>query len=296
MIRAGGLLLAGAVACAGCKTASPSLGLSALLRIEGTQFVPGVMPEDQGGPTVAVASVPQTTVRPGEIDKRLQGALSSTATSAAVGLEGDPGFWIVQAGPPDVMVPGFPTFDTQLSFSAALQPGEHRLRIQAVDANGTFGAPYVITLQSQADVANAPLRFTLRWDTQADLDLRVVDPNGTEIWSRNPNSWQPPPIGQPSDAGDFLAGGILDFDSNASCVIDGRREENITWKQRAPSGRYLVRMDTASLCGQPAAHWTLEIRKDNEVALSKTGVTFETDTREPHDSGAGALVAELDYP
>ena len=82
------------------------------------------------------------------------------------------------------------------------------------------------------------LLVSLRWDTEADLDLHVVIPNGT-VRSDDDRIWSKPrrPPGQMVDAGAYKSGGILDFDSNANCVIDGRRQENVSWTVAPPSGR-----------------------------------------------------------
>ena len=54
----------------------------------------------------------------------------------------------------------------------------------------------------------------------------------------------------------------LDFDSNANCVIDGRRQENVIFPTGSPPpGVYTVRVDASSLCGQAG----------RAVAVSATG-------------------------
>jgi len=94
-----------------------------------------------------------------------------------------------------------------------------------------MGPPAVVPL-----IASGPpgppagaLVVSLEWDTEADLDLHVVTPDGVEIWAGNINSYQAPPPGTPVDPAAWQAGGILDLDSNAGCVIDGRQ---IWWDVR----------------------------------------------------------------
>ena len=44
----------------------------------------------------------------------------------------------------------------------------------------------------------------LHWDGAADLDLHVVDPDGDEAWSGDPNTWQrPPPGSEPTRSADL---------------------------------------------------------------------------------------------
>ena len=194
---------------------------------------------------------------------------------------------------PDVTAPAYPTFAVSLSFSADLPAGAYTLVVQAVDDQSRFGPPDTATLT----VAAAPvptgqpggspqtpgaLVFTLRWDTEADLDLHVVDPAGDEIY------W-----GDISPAG---SGAILDFDSNAGCVIDGRRQENVIWQATPPPGQYLVRVDTPALCAATYANWVVEARRDGALVASAAGESIENDTEMPHDRGAGVLALTLSVP
>jgi hypothetical protein len=62
-------------------------------------------------------------------------------------------------------------------------------------------------------------QFTLLWDTQADIDLHVIEPGGTEIFWEHPHGNQ---------------GGELDVDD-----IDGFGPENVYWVQgQGPTGEY----------------------------------------------------------
>ena len=137
---------------------------------------------------------------------------------------------------------------------------------------------------------------SLRWDTNADLDLHVVDPQGIEIWARNINSYQPPPPGQPEDPEAWRRGGILDHDSNAGCLIDGRRRENVVWAEAPPPGQYIVRVDPASLCGEPAARFVVEVHKQGVSAARASGILVEEQVRGGQGKGAGIFVLAFDYP
>jgi hypothetical protein len=162
-----------------------------------------------------------------------------------------------------------------------------------VSADQRFGAPSYVTLLASTASTGAHFVVSLRWDTESDLDLHVVDPAGEEVWARNPNSYTPTP-GTPPDPDGPAKGGMLDFDSNAACVIDGRRAENVAWHAEPSPGRYLVRVDAASLCGAPAARWEVEAILDGRSLGRAEGISTDADTRGPHDRGAGALALELD--
>jgi hypothetical protein len=275
----------------------PDAATDAQLQVKGGQFFRGALPADESGPPVkAVALSP--IVHPGSVARTCSGVMAPSAVAVALAIDGDSGYWIVPAGLPDVTAPGFPTFATDIAFSAKLPVGTRTFFARAVDAAGHFGASFTRPL----DVTHVPRpagRFvvSLSWDDEADLDLHVVDPRGVEIWKRNINSYEPPPPGaSPEPPNTPHPGGILDFDSNASCVPDGRRAENVVYADKPPSGHYLVRVDTASLCKATGARWRVEGLLDGASIGAAEGSSTEYDTRFSHDRGAGVLALELDVP
>lgn len=290
-------LLALACTLASCGGAPSDPGTSALLHVTGGTFYAEAMPPAGRGPAVESVDLPTNSVAPGVRDRPLGGALGETATSALVGLVGDSGYWVLPAGIPDVATPGFPTFHTEMEFSSGLSPGEHTLRIQAADAAGAFGAPELRSLEATAvDVPPGMLVFRLSWDTEADLDLHVVTPDGVEVFARNIDSVEPPPPGRPVDPAAWQSGGILDIDSNAECVIDGRRQENVVWTTPPPSGGYVVRVDTFSLCNAPAARWDVFVFAGGRLLAHARGDSGPYDAQGSHDRGAGVLALTVDVP
>jgi hypothetical protein len=280
-----------------CDDVTPDEGLDASLRVSGAQFRRGDMPADETGPVVRSVSL-SPIVNPGASDRKCAGVMEGPTTAVALALVGDPGFWILPAAPPDVTAPGFPTFAASVSFSSAIGAGRRAFVARAVDAEGHFGAPFVRPLDVTAAARPAGhLVLALTWDTHADLDLHVVDPAGVEIWKRNINSYEPPPPGAPPEAPNTPhPGGVLDFDSNAQCVLDGRHAENVVYADKPPSGRYAMHVDTFSLCGAPSAHWRVEAFLDGASLGAAEGSSTELDTRYSHDRGAGVLALEVDVP
>jgi hypothetical protein len=57
-----------------------------------------------------------------------------------------------------------------------------------------------------------------------------------------------------------------------------------------------VRVDAASLCGQPIAHWTVRATLAGQSIGEAQGVAVDASTRGPHDLGAGVTALELDVP
>lgn len=283
-----------AAGCAGGATADP--GLDALLRVEGGFFVPGAPTGEVAGPPVEAAFLTQTTFRAGIQGKSFSGYLGPGATAVAIALEGDRGHWLLPAGPPQPESPDAPSFGASLSFSSDVAPGPHVLLTRAVDAEGHFGPP----ARSEFTIAPAPapegaLVISLYWDADSDLDLHVVTPQGVEIYKGNVNSWQRLP-GSAPDPDAWRSGGILDADSNAQCRIDGRRAEHVVWTAEPPRGRYVVRVDTFSLCDEPGARWGVEARWQGERLAEARGASSVVSTRFDHGRGAGVLALEFELP
>jgi hypothetical protein len=275
----------------------PDAATDAMLQVKGGQFFRGDMPAEENGPPVKTVTL-SPIVHPGSVARTCSGVTEPTATAVALAIAGDSGYWIVPAGIPDVTSPGFPTFATDIAFSTRLPVGARTFLARAVDGAGHFGVAFAKPL----DVTPVPRpvgRFviSLAWDDEADLDLHVVDPRGVEIWKRNINSYEPPPPGSsPEPPNTPHPGGILDFDSNAGCVQDGRRAENVVYADKPPSGHYVVRVDTFSLCKAAGAHWRVEGFLDGASIGAAEGSSTEYDTRFSHDRGAGVLALELDVP
>lgn len=285
-----------AVALVGCGDGlDAALGDEALVRVEGAVFVAEPLPQASDGPEVLSAVSSTNVFRPGEVDKPVSGTLEADATALLVGLEGDAGHWRVVAQAPSVSQPDQPTFALRLAFSPDILRSTAQLAIQAVDARGAVGAPALVTLeQAQSEALDAPLVFTLRWDRDADLDLKVVTPEGVEISSQNPNSAEPARPGQPPSAEALAAGGAFERDSNAQCTIDGARQERVVWTQAPPAGRYLVRVDTFSMCDQPSARWVVEAHRGGALVAQAQGHSGPLDARQGRGQGAGVLALFLD--
>lgn len=280
-----------------CTGTRADAGRDAMIHVEGAQFFREAMPRDESGPKVLSATLAART-RAGVVEQACAGDLERAATAIAIGLGGDVGYWILPAGIPLASAPTAPTFEAVFGVAPDVPPGRHDVVLRAVDAAGRFGPPAVRPL----DVAplqrpSGRLVISLSWDNQADLDLHVVLPSGVELFKRNRTEYQrPPPSAGPVPPNAPTDGGFLDRDSNAMCVSDGQRAENAVWTEAPPKGRYIVRIDTFSLCGAPSAHWRLEALLDGQRVGAAQGTSTEIDTRFEHNRGAGVLALELDVP
>ena len=94
--------------------------------------------------------------------------------------------------------------------------------------------------------------------------------------------------------GDYLAAadavaGSLDFDSNAGCVIDGRRQENIIYTQGPPSRPSTPFASTPSRCAVRSTRSggvSATLADGTPLGYAQWEAT-DTDTRGNHVAGAG---------
>jgi hypothetical protein len=217
-----------------------------------------------------------------------------------VGLQGDVGHWVVPLQDFDQNTLGNYTFSFSGSFSPLTPAGDGgvvELIFRATTRDGKIGPAYAQSMTMDAPQIQGALVISLTWDTEADLDLHVDLPSDgdagvNEIWSRKPSGLPLGTVGATVDAG--IQSGYLDFDSNSMCIIDGRRAENVIFPSTPPSGRYIVRVDTFSLCAETTARWCVRALANNQV-FEACGQSTDIDTRFPHGQGAGLQALVFDY-
>jgi len=280
------------LALAGCGvTATPDPGLTQLLQLSGSpgaQYRPGPLPAPDGGPDAVVLRSRHVNVTVGEVRERITGVLGPETRSAVVGIAGVDGGWLLPAGPPSFEMPDQPTMAATIGLADGFPPGPFTLIVVGGDGDGRFGAVAVTELVANlAPPPTGELVIGLTWDGPADLDLHVVDALGGEAWSGDPNTWDPPPAGEPADPDGHLTGGVLDRDGNASCHRDGRPAEHVVWVVPPPAGDYVVRVDARSMCGAPSAAWYVTAVRDDTLLGAARGVATDADVQQTHGAGAG---------
>ncbi|HVV84809.1 MAG TPA: hypothetical protein VHE35_17215 [Kofleriaceae bacterium] len=305
LARLAALAAVAALAVPACDGTTADPGLDALMRVNNAQFYPGPLPAPATDLHVTGIDSINNQIWPGQINKSLAGRMDDAARAVALTLDGDVGYWIVPGGAVDLNVPGQLTWSARVTFSAALPLGPHLVEAAAVDADGNFGPPQpqnLIAVGRALDLTGSKLAVSLSWDTEADLDLHLVLPTTPPIivWAGNPNSYVPPAPGQPVDPDAVAAGGILDFDSNSQCLIDGRREEDIVWRgdlAAPPAGAYAVLVDTFSLCAAASAHWKVDVFRDGDATpiAHAEGTVVDADTRDAHDASSGLRALTFTY-
>ncbi len=142
---------------------------------------------------------------------------------------------------------------------------------------------YVLAVQS------GDVQINVNWDTVADVDLYVTDPQGATLYFARPTS---------------RSGGELDLDSNAAC-LPGDSNENIYWPtDGAPEGTYTVGLAYWSDCGVPGAtSWRVTLLIHEEVAGVYEGEFYPENAQVPWDGGSPdpqasrlQTIAEFSFP
>lgn len=148
----------------------------------------------------------------------------------------------------------------------------------AVASSGAVGG-YVVTPTHVFPAGTGDVQASVSWDVNSDVDLHVVQPDGTEIYYGNRS---------------VASGGQLDLDSNAGCAIDGTRVENITWPNATPPlGQYIVRVDYWDSCGVPQTNYVVTVQVKGRPPATFTG-SF-TGTGDHGSAGSGVTINTFTY-
>lgn len=280
-----------------CDAASSDPGLDAMLQVEGAQFRPGPFPAENAGPEALAVQALHSELVVGRSGEHVRGVLAANATGAVIGVEGFAGTWILPASASDLDTPGLATAKATIALSPDFPTGPFTLKIAASDVDGRFGAAASqMLVANPEDEPTGELVIGLVWDSDADLDLHVVDPNDGEAWSDDPNTVVQPPPGTPVDPDAWKAGGILDHDGNKECVREGNPREHIIWQMPPPPGDYTVRVDARQMCGDASTAWYVYAKRGDQVLGAARGVATPDDTLAQHGAGAGVLALTFTLP
>ena len=121
------------------------------------------------------------------------------------------------------------TYNTELVASTT-----NEVNVAVQTPTGDVSSPQILPLES-IEVGTGEVQVSVSWDTPTDVDIWLIEPDGTRIfWAFT----QSP------------AGGQLDLDSNPACFLGNINNENITYEDGTPpSGEYSVVVDYFSDCG-----------------------------------------------
>ncbi len=137
------------------------------------------------------------------------------------------------------------------------------------------------------EVGTGKFQVSLSWDKPNDVDLHLIEPDGTEIYYGSTRSEN--------------TGGELDLDSNPDCDIDGVNNENITYGDDAviPTGKYIVKVDFYSNCSvNENTHYVVSAYLDGDLIPSSSAANpyngqFAPDEVDYGGAGAGDTVMTI---
>ncbi len=118
----------------------------------------------------------------------------------------------------------------------------------------------------EPELGTGDVQITLRWESSADIDLHVFEPDGTEISF--------------SDPGPTATGGRLDVDSNVGCEQEAS-VENVFWPDgEMPLGGYRVVVNGYEVTGCGSGAYTVTASVKGESVLDETGTVAEEEDDE----------------
>lgn len=154
--------------------------------------------------------------------------------------------------------------------------GVQTVNYQVVTSGGAVGAAEGADVDL-LNVGTGDVQVNITWNTEADVDLYVVDPAGDEVFYGN----------------DVVeSGGTLDLDGNAGCSTS-RSSENITWNSSPPRGTYTVRVNYWDSCDAPSTDYVVTVRRAGHATLTFTGTL--TGAGVGGGSGAGSVITTFTY-
>lgn len=156
---------------------------------------------------------------------------SNTIKELLIGVEGVQGFYTV---PANALKSTEIIHLVVLLFSQELEKETFIIVVALRDNSGLVSLHETITV-TRITAGTGTLQISCSWDKPNDVDLHLIEPNGTEIYYNNEESDN---------------GGVLDIDSNADCDLDNINNENISYSAESivEAGTYTVMVDLYSNC------------------------------------------------
>lgn len=185
-----------------------------------------------------------------------QGSLSGSDAfdCMVVSLEGVSGYYEISLDEEQT------TVDLFVSLSTEAPAGMINAMFQGRrPGDASFGEAVMVPLEV-LEVGNGELQVNLTWNTDADLDIHVFEPDGNEIFWNNTDS---------------PTGGQLDLDANVNC--GNVSVENIFWDQVPPTGTYRVAVENFQECSQEASSFIVTVTIPGQETMLFTGSITQAD-------------------
>jgi len=146
-------------------------------------------------------------------------------------LEGENGFYKWDLEPDDEVDQNPYVYFVVLEFNQILEgDSEYRFIVGGLTADGEIVKTKNVKLKTHKAGAGK-LQISLSWDVDDDVDLHVFSPSGEHLYYGHPEA----------------KNGNLDVDSNAECLIDGIKSENIFFDV-LEDGEYKVEVHLFEKC------------------------------------------------
>ena len=150
------------------------------------------------------------------------------------------------------------------------------LDVSAVDAGGAVGPPTCHVVEN-VPVGSGDVQVTVSWDSDADLDLHVADPNGHEVYPGNRI---------------VESGGVLDLRAGELCSASDIRNEHVAWSRGSPPpGRYEVRVTYDASCDAPETNYVVSVYNHGQTTTFSG--TF-TGPGEYSNRGTGTVITRFE--
>lgn len=255
--RNGAALVLASLALAGCGSdggnepesslANAVISNVSLVGTNGTvAFRSDAAPEGGAGGPAAVVSVLGSAVPGGSA--QVQVSAPSSFTRIIVALDDTEGYYEINLNS------AVTAATLALALSENVDVSELLTRF-AVGTGSSIGSYDEATVDVITTTGTGDVQVSVSWNSNADVDLYVIDPSGEEIYYGNP-------VGE---------NGELDLDSNAACAGDNVRNENITFAEPAPRGTYQFYVDLYDNCSTSSTNWVVTVRRKGQATQTYSG-------------------------
>ncbi len=301
-----------------CTATGWSTGASEAIQVRDATFVEGDLPVDDAGvsPSVVYAAGANFVITQGSGSIVYKGLASPDAYTVALAAKDfGGGYWVLPVDGPDVTQDNDLIFSMTLDFLAEVPYGLQTLSFVAIDGEGHPGPEYDSSICVLPDYAAGSLAacsdeitpanavVSLRWDTNVDLDLIVVAPNGKVVASDSPTTGLLDGSSVPRDVVNAATTGTLSRDSNSGCVIDGIRMESLIFPGEPPAGDYQFYADLRANCDESYVNFSLdEYRRTDAddgthpVVTTRLGTGELVASQADGGSGLGTYLTTLTLP
>jgi len=125
------------------------------------------------------------------------------------------------------------------------------IKVQVESSAGDISPQQTIGITTLV-VGTGDVQVSVSWDTESDVDLALIEPDGNVISFQSVLS---------------PTGGMLDLDSNPICFIDGVNNENITYEGvTPPSGTYTVAVSYYLDCDvEGPTNYVVTVRANGQI-------------------------------